>query len=106
MIEGKVEQRNAGLAATGVHLGILRREVHRSGDEEGVVAAGDRLVEAALHAQVGAEHLQVPERLQAYKQIDRSHREFINKLTKEHTNQLKASTISLEIKRNRSNQGP
>ena len=66
MIGGKLEERDAGLAATGVHLGILRREVHRSGDEEGIVAAGDGVVEAALVVQVGAEDLQGAERLQLH----------------------------------------
>jgi len=46
-------------------LGILGREVHRSGDEEGEVAAGERLVEAAFVVQVGAEDLQGPQSLQA-----------------------------------------
>jgi hypothetical protein len=47
-----------------VYLRILRVEVHRGGDEEGVVAAGDGVVEAALFLQVGAEHLQWAQRLQ------------------------------------------
>jgi hypothetical protein len=51
-------------AVASVHLGILRVEVHRSGDQEGVVAAGDGVVEAAVFVQVGAEDLQGPERLQ------------------------------------------
>jgi hypothetical protein len=33
-------------------------EVHRSSDEEGVMAAGDGVVEAAFLVQVGAEDLQ------------------------------------------------
>jgi hypothetical protein len=46
------------------HLSILRLEVHRGGDEEGVVAAGDGIVEAAFFVQVGAEDRQGAERLQ------------------------------------------
>jgi hypothetical protein len=41
-----------------VHLRILCVEVHRSSDEEGVMAAGDGVVEAAFLVQVGAEDLQ------------------------------------------------
>jgi hypothetical protein len=47
-----------------VHLRVLCVEVHRGGDEEGVVAAGDGAVEAALLVEVGAEDLQGAERLQ------------------------------------------
>jgi len=43
---------------TFVHLRILGMEVHRSGDEEDVVAACNGLVEAAFFLQVGAEDLQ------------------------------------------------
>ena len=46
------------------HLRILCVDVHRSGDEEGVVAAGDGFVKAAFFVQVGAEDLQGSERLQ------------------------------------------
>ena len=46
------------------YLGVLWHEGHRSGDEEGVVAAGGGLVEAALFAQIGAEDLQGAERCQ------------------------------------------
>jgi hypothetical protein len=52
------------LGVTCVHLRILRVEVHRSSDEEGVVAARDGIVEAAIHVQVGAEDRQGAERLQ------------------------------------------
>jgi hypothetical protein len=48
-----------------MHLWILCREVHRCGDEEDVVAAGDGVVEAALLVHVGAENRQRPELLQA-----------------------------------------
>jgi hypothetical protein len=47
-----------------LYLRVLRVEVHRSSDEEGVVAAGDGVVEAALFLQVRAEHLQGAQRLQ------------------------------------------
>jgi hypothetical protein len=46
------------------YLEVLCFEVDRSGDEEGVVAAGNGVVEAALFLQVGAEHLQGAQRLQ------------------------------------------
>ena len=39
-------------------------EVHWSGDEEGVVAASDGVVETAFVVQVGAEDLQGAKRLQ------------------------------------------
>lgn len=39
-------------------VGLVALVVHRSGDEEGVVAAGDGLVEAAFILQVGAKDLQ------------------------------------------------
>jgi hypothetical protein len=41
-----------------VHLLILRHEVHRSCDEEDVVASGNGLVEATLFVQVGTEDRQ------------------------------------------------
>jgi hypothetical protein len=47
-----------------IDIVILGRVVHRGGEEEGVVAAGDGLVVAAFLAQVGAEHLQGAELLQ------------------------------------------
>jgi len=47
-----------------MHLRILRFEVHRSSDEEGVVAAGDGFVKAAVFIQVGAEDLQGADCLQ------------------------------------------
>jgi len=46
------------------NLWILRAEVHRSSDEEDVIAAGDGVVEAAFYVKVGAEDRQGPERLQ------------------------------------------
>ena len=45
-------------------LDPLTRGSNRSGDEEGVVAASDGLVEAAFLVQVGAEDLQMAERVQ------------------------------------------
>ena len=47
-----------------MHLRILRFEVHRSSDEEGVVAAGDGFIEAAFLVQIRAEDLQLTKRLQ------------------------------------------
>jgi hypothetical protein len=46
------------------YLRVLWHESHRSGDEEGIVAAGDGVVEAALVVQVSAEDLQGAERFQ------------------------------------------
>ena len=46
------------------YLWILCAEVRRSGDEEGVIAAGDGVVEAAFCVKVGAEYFQGAERLQ------------------------------------------
>jgi hypothetical protein len=46
------------------YLRVVWHEGHRSGDEEGIVAAGDSVVEAALLVQVGAEDLQGSESLQ------------------------------------------
>ena len=46
------------------YLWILCAEVRRSGDEEGVIAAGDGVVEAAFCVKVGAEYFQGGERLQ------------------------------------------
>jgi len=42
----------------------MRAEVHRSSDEEDVIAAGDGVVEAAFYVKVGAEDRQGPERQQ------------------------------------------
>ena len=46
------------------HLRILGLEVHRTGDEEDVVAAGDGLIEAPFLVQIRAEDLQLTKRLQ------------------------------------------
>ena len=40
------------------YLRVLRQEGHRSGDEEGVVAAGNCVVEAAFFIQPGTDDLQ------------------------------------------------
>jgi hypothetical protein len=47
-----------------MHLGVLCVDVHRSGDEESVTAAGDGVVEAAFLVQVGANDLQAAKCLQ------------------------------------------
>jgi hypothetical protein len=49
------------------YLRVVWHEGHRSGDEEGIVAAGHSVVEAALLVQVGAEDLQGSESLQELK---------------------------------------
>ena len=46
------------------HLRILGLEVHGTGDEEDVVAAGDGLIEAPFLVQIRAEDLQLTKRLQ------------------------------------------
>ena len=46
------------------YLGVLGGVVDRRGEQEGVVAAGNGVVVAALFAQVGAENLQAAELLQ------------------------------------------
>jgi hypothetical protein len=47
-----------------VYLRLHCVEIHRSGDEEGIVAAGDGVVKAPLVLQVGTEDLQGAESLQ------------------------------------------
>jgi hypothetical protein len=47
------------------HLWILRPEVHRGGNEEGVIAAGNGVVQAAFFVHVGAEDRQRSKLLQA-----------------------------------------
>ena len=48
-----------------VHLWILRCHVHRSGDEEGVIAAGDGVVKAAFLVEIGSKDRQRPKLPQA-----------------------------------------
>jgi hypothetical protein len=43
---------------------MLRLEVHGSGDEESIIAAGDGFIEAAFLVQICAEDLQLTKRLQ------------------------------------------